>query len=175
MCFTVNQSVFKVSFKVWESEESLTNTHKDSGCICQLLAHAFQAVLNWEGWLVLFFRAGVERQAQSDAHSGAGWLGFKAADISPSKVSACNRWLIFSCKTQGFQLNLGFVWTKSLGTLHTHTQDRSSHLHFRGAPGIKQDGFDLADLSNVSMKAWAAVAHKHTQGVGCPLRICDTA
>lgn len=47
-----------------------------------------------------------------------------------------------------------------------------SHLHLRGAPGIQQDGFHLADVSDVPVQARAALTDKRAQGVGRPLGIC---
>lgn len=49
----------------------------------------------------------------------------------------------------------------------------SAHLHLRRAPGIQQDGFDLADVSDVSVEARAALTDKRTQGVRRPLGICQ--
>lgn len=54
------------------------------------------------------------------------------------------------------------------------TRDPTAYLHLRGAPGIQQYGFHFADPSDISMKAWAAETHKHSQSVGCPFWICNT-
>ena len=98
------------------------------------------------------------KQAESDAHSGGGWLEARpeAADVSSGQVLHNNLWLVFSQKTQGFIL-----------------MNKITYVHLGGAPGIKQDRLHLADLSDVSVKGRAAETHEHSQGVGCPLRICS--
>lgn len=146
-----------------------THKHKDTGYICQLLAHAFQAVLNWDRWLVLFFQAGMQGQSSRQREGEA-----RGCDVTANHVSGSNGWLNFSNKTQGFLLWSAFVWIKLIWYF-TYTPHRNSHLHLRRAPRIQQNGFHLAYLSNVSMEAWAAVTHKHTQGVRRPLWIWNTA
>lgn len=66
-----------------------------------------------------------------------------------------------------------FCKQKKKSPLKKPIKDPSAHLHLRGAPGIQQDGFHLADVSDVPVQARAALADKRAQGVGRPLGICE--
>lgn len=118
-------------------------------------------------------RAGRQAREWCSQWSRVGWVRARLQTLLQAKFQT----IIYGWSS--LTKHRAFHFVQDLGeynalTINIQTES-SSHLQLRGAPGIQQDRFHLADLSDVSMEAWAAVTHKHTQGVGRPLRLCNAA